>query len=77
MTMRLEIVEIWGWYEWQVRDASGRISGRSGPQNLRTEAEAREHCDRVGGLQPLQVATPGHKRRGKPPTLPQLALWAT
>lgn len=77
MTVRLEIVEIWGWYEWQVRAASGRICRWSGPQSLRTETEAREHCDRVGALQSLQVTTPGHKRRGKPPTSPQLALWAT
>lgn len=55
--MSLDIVEIWGWFEWRIIDSAGNESGRSGPQNLRSEQAARDHyADTRGRRHPTELA---------------------
>lgn len=52
IALRLEIVCIWGWYEWREVNAAGVVVRRSGPQNLVGEQAARDHYTRVTGKAP-------------------------
>ena len=53
--MVLEIVNICGWYKWRELDDSGTAVRWSGPQNLHSEDEARDHHAGVAGTVPDEV----------------------